>query len=77
MKRVSKSVLKAKMFEYFRELQEQGGELIVTDFGKPVLKIIPCTEGKTVDELFGNLRARARISKDAALETTKDEWDEL
>jgi hypothetical protein len=28
MKRVSKSALKAKMFEYFRELQEQGGELI-------------------------------------------------
>lgn len=53
MKTVSKSVLKAKMFEFFRELEEHGGELIVTDYGKPVLRITRCTQGLSVDEAFG------------------------
>lgn len=77
MKRVSKSTLKARMFEYFRELEQHGGELIVTDFGKPVLKIVPCSAGKGIDELFSNLRAKARVPKEAALEGTQDEWTEL
>ena len=77
MKRVSKSALKAKMFEYFRDLQEHGGELIVTDFGKPVLKITLCSDGKGIEELFGDLRLKARISRDAALESTVNEWGDL
>ena len=76
MKRVSKSVLKSKMFEYFRELEEKGGELVVTDFGKPVLKIVPCTEGKGVDELFQDLRSKARIPREVALAGTEGEWVE-
>ena len=41
MQTVSKSRLKAKALEYFRRVQETGRELIVTDRGKPVLKIVP------------------------------------
>jgi antitoxin (DNA-binding transcriptional repressor) of toxin-antitoxin stability system len=76
MKKVSKSSVKAKMFEYFRELEEHGGELIVTDFGKPVLKITPCSKGTGIDELFKDLRAKARISRRAAIEDTSDEWSQ-
>lgn len=74
MKKVSKSALKAKMFEYFRELEQGGEELIVTDFGKPVLKIVPYSEKKSVEELFGGLRKRAKIDRKAVLESTEDEW---
>ena len=36
---ISKNKLKARMLEIFRELEASGEELIVTDRGKPVLKI--------------------------------------
>lgn len=38
---VSKSKFKPHALEYFRQVQETGQELIVTDHGKPVLKISP------------------------------------
>lgn len=76
MKTVSKSVLKAKMFEFFRDLEEHGGELIVTDYGKPVLRITRCTPGLSVDEAFGELRKKAKIPWDAAIESTEEEWPE-
>jgi prevent-host-death family protein len=37
---VSKSRLKAKALQYFREVEKTGRELVVTDRGKPVLKIV-------------------------------------
>lgn len=37
--RVSKSRFKARALEYFRRLEMEDGELIITDHGKPVLKI--------------------------------------
>lgn len=74
MKKVSKSGFKAKMFEYFRELEERGDELIVTDFGKPVLKITPCSVGAGVNELFKELRDKAHISRASAVESTSNEW---
>jgi prevent-host-death family protein len=41
MKKVAKSRLKAKALEYFREVETTGREIIVTDRGRPVLKIVP------------------------------------
>ena len=38
---VSKSSFKAKALEYFREVESTGRELVITDHGKPVLKIVP------------------------------------
>jgi len=41
MQTVSKSRLKAKALEYFRQIERTGRELVVTDRGRPVLKIVP------------------------------------
>ena len=41
---VSKSRFKPKALEYFRKVQESGKPLIITDRGKPVLKILPYSE---------------------------------
>ena len=41
---VSKSKLKPRLLEYFRKVEKTGKELIVTDHGKPVLKIVPYSE---------------------------------
>ena len=38
---ISKSQFKPRALQYFREVQEKGLELIITDHGKPVIKIIP------------------------------------
>ena len=38
---ISKSTFKAKALEYFREVESTGKALIITDHGKPVLKIVP------------------------------------
>ncbi|MEN8199694.1 MAG: type II toxin-antitoxin system Phd/YefM family antitoxin [Thermodesulfobacteriota bacterium] len=37
---VSKSRFKPQALKYFREIQENGQELVITHHGKPVLKIV-------------------------------------
>ena len=41
---MSKSKLKPRLLEYFRKVEKTGKELIVTDHGKPVSKIVPYSE---------------------------------
>ncbi len=38
---VAKSKFKPKAFEYFRLVEETNTEILITDHGKPVAKIIP------------------------------------
>ncbi len=38
---VSKSELKPKLLAYLRRVEETGEELVITDRGRPVAKIIP------------------------------------
>jgi prevent-host-death family protein len=38
---ISKSRFKARALEYFRQVEHSGKELIITDHGRPVLKVIP------------------------------------
>jgi prevent-host-death family protein len=40
---VSKSKFKAKALHYFREVEKTGRPLIISDRGKPVLKLVPYT----------------------------------
>ena len=42
--RISKAKLKPHLLEYLRKVQASGKELIITDRGRPVLKIIPYAE---------------------------------
>ncbi len=37
---VSKSKFKPRALEYFRQVEETGEELTITDHGRPVLKIV-------------------------------------
>lgn len=38
---VSKSRFKPQALEYFRQVEKSGEPLIITDRGKPVLKVLP------------------------------------
>lgn len=73
---ISKSKLKAKMLEIFRHLEASGEELIVTDQGKPVLKIVPIKQKTTVLELFGDLPGRVTYLEDVNTPTL-DEWEDV
>ena len=75
MKLVSKSVLKGKMLEYFREVEASGEELVVTNNGQPVLRIVPYHAATTVDAAFADVRGRIRYHGDLLAPTT-DEWAE-
>lgn len=41
---ISKSKFKPHALQYFRQVEKTGKELIITDHGRPVLKIMPYLE---------------------------------
>ena len=41
---VSKSRFKARALEYFRQVQKTGKGLVITDRGRPVLRVVPYTQ---------------------------------
>jgi len=41
---ISKSKFKPHALQYFREIEKTGKELVISDRGKPVLKIVPYVE---------------------------------
>jgi len=54
---ISKSAFKPKALHYFRTVEQTGQELIITDHGLPVLKIVPFEEDQTssLDFLRGSV----------------------
>lgn len=75
MSTVSKSLLKGKMLEYFRQVEETGDELVVTDNGRPVVKVVPIRTRSSAAELFADVRGRVVYHEDVLAPTT-DEWPE-
>jgi len=51
---VSKSAFRAKASAYYREVESTGKTLIITDHGKPVLKLVPY--GDDSAEILRSLR---------------------
>ena len=54
---VSKSAFKSKALEYFREVEKSRKALIITDHGKPVLKVVPFSQDPVtiLSELRGSV----------------------
>jgi prevent-host-death family protein len=75
MAEISKSALKAKLLEHLRSVEETGEELVVTDQGKPVLRIVPIKQRRTAAEIFADVRGRYVEYEDVMTPTT-DEWPE-
>ena len=75
MSTVSKSVLEGNMLEYLRQVEETGEELIVTDDGRPVVKVVPIRQRRTAADAFGDVRGRV-VYRDDILAPTTDEWPE-
>lgn len=75
MKTVSKSELKARMLEYFREVEQTGEPLVVTDHRKPVLQVTPLARQEPVAEVFADLRGKLNATEAAVLAPTTEEWN--
>jgi prevent-host-death family protein len=75
MSTVSKNVLKGNMLEYLRQVEETGEELIVTDDGRPVVKVVPIRKRRPAADVFGDVRGRVVYREDILAPTT-DEWTE-
>lgn len=69
---ISKSKFKPQALEYFRQIEKTGEELIITDHGKPVLKVLPYS-GKP-SEVLKTLRGSV-LRYDGPTTPIGDEWE--
>jgi len=72
---VSKSRFKPKALEYFRQVERTGKPLIITDQGKPVLKIIPFSANP--NEILKELRGTVKNYKNPTEPVGIDDWNAL
>ena len=76
MRSMSKSRLKTHLLRVFRELEESGEELIVTDHNRPVLRIIPYRKRKAVGEAFADIQGELKFHEDPN-QPTSEEWEDI
>jgi len=74
-KQVSKSKFKPRALAYFREVERTTKTLIITDRGKPVLKIIPYSEEPL--EALKVLKASVAKYEDPTEPVGLDDWESL
>jgi prevent-host-death family protein len=72
---VSKSEFKPKALEFFREIEKTGKPLIITDRGKPVLKIVTYSADPT--ESLRLLRNSVVKYQDPLEPVGLDDWESL
>ncbi len=72
---VSKSRFKSRALEYFRQVENSRKPLIITDRGKPVLKVVPFSEDP--EEILKELRNSVLRYKDPAKPVGESDWEAL
>ena len=72
---VSKSKFKAKALEYFRLVETTGREVVVTDRGRPVVRIVPYREEPS--EALRSLRGTLRRFEDPTEPVGQEDWEAL
>ena len=72
---VSKSKFKAHALELFREVERTGREIIITDRGRPVLKVVPYAAEPS--RLLSELRDSVVRYDDPEEPVAAGDWDAL
>jgi prevent-host-death family protein len=72
---VSKSGFKSRALEYFRQVEKSRKPVIITDRGKPVLKVVPFSEDP--EEILRELRGSALKFKDPVKPVAESDWEAL
>ncbi len=73
---LAKNAVKAKLLEYFRYVESSGEEIIVTDNGRPSVRICPIKRSESVEELFREYRGKIQITGDV-LAPSSEEWETI
>jgi len=73
---VSKSKLKTHMLEIFRQIEQTGEEVIVTDNNRPVLRIQPIVRKASVEDVFSPYRGKMILHEEPDTPTIA-EWSEV
>ncbi|HEY2586024.1 MAG TPA: hypothetical protein VGI81_09710 [Tepidisphaeraceae bacterium] len=76
MMTVSKDALVEHFEEYLRTVQDKREELVITDGGVPVFKIVPFGSPLTAEEAFRGFRGKLSHTESLTA-PTDDEWPEL
>ena len=72
---ISKSQFKPRALHYFREIEKTGKELVISDHGKPVLKIVPYVEDP--EESLKVLRDTVLKYEDPTEPVGLEDWEAL
>ena len=72
---VSKSRFKAQALDYLRRVQATGRELVITDRGKPVLKVVPYA--LDANDLLRSLRGSVRRYDRPTDPVGPEDWESL
>ena len=72
---ISKSQFKPRALHYFREIEKTGKELVISDHGKPVLKIVPYVEDP--EEVLKLLRDTVIKYEDPTEPVGLEDWEAL
>ena len=71
--RISKANFKARALEIFRRVQETGEPVLITDRGRPVLKLEPYCAGD--DAVLASLRGSVLAYEEPTEPVGDDAWD--
>ncbi len=78
---ISMQTSKTQIMQIFREIEESGEALIITDHGRPTLRVIPIDQQPsakklTVEEAFADWRGKTEFLEDPDTPTI-DEWEDV
>ena len=63
------------MLSIFRTIEQTGEEVVVTDHGKPTLKITRLPKKESLEDVFGTSRRKV-VYKEDIMTPTSSEWSE-
>jgi prevent-host-death family protein len=72
---LSKARFKPRMLEYLREVETTGQELVITDRGRPVVRIVPFESNH--QHLLSQLRGTVTDYVDPTEPVADDDWEAL
>jgi prevent-host-death family protein len=74
-KLVSKATFKPRVLQFLRDVEKTGEELIITDRGRPVAKVVPFTQD--AEELLRPLRNSVIEYRDPTAPVGLEGWEAL
>ncbi len=76
MTRNPKNQLHSNMLRVSMDVEADGGELVVTEGGQPVYRVLPIGSGNTVEEVFGEIKGKPVYYEDIDTPTA-EEWPDF